>query len=448
MNFRTAILSIVTFCAAVSSAAQNFNVSSSLQSHVEYLCSDSVPGRKAGTEGERMASDYVYDRLKEAGVVMLTGKEGQDFTIEAPDGDIKSRNIVGVVQGYDTLLRNEYILVGAHVDNLGLLETTVDGRKVVKKYPGADDNASGVAALIELARLVAANDFHFRRSILFVAFGASERGLAGSWYFANRAFGDIGSVKAAVNLDMLGRGQKEYPFRVFSSLEKQQLTRLLDKVLDEPVATPPALFEGTLQTSDHLPFYEKKIPVFVFTTGMTHEYRTVDDVPSLIQYRNLERSCNYIFYFLKTLASEGRLVQNEVPTAKASRRSEGDPVYSPADCDKRAQFFHSDEVHFLSSWVYKYLKYPEDAVQEGVQGKVYVTFIVEKNGKISNVELERGVDERLDAEALRVVAASPDWIPAKIDGKAVRSRITIPVEFRLAKKFSISFKNGIKKKRK
>lgn len=415
---------------------------------MEYLCSDSIPGRGAGTPGERMATDYVYDRLKEAGVVMLCGRDGQDFTIETPEGDIHSRNIVGVVQGYDTLLRNEYILVGAHVDNLGLLETTVDGRTAIKKFPGADDNASGVAALIELARLVADNDFHFRRSILFVAFGASERGLAGSWYFANRAFGDMACVKGAVNLDMLGRGGRENPFRVFSSLDRQRFNSLLDKVLDEPVATPPVLFEGTLQTSDHLPFYEKKIPVFVFTTGMNREYRTEDDLPSLVQYRNLERSCNYIFYFLKVLASEGHLEVREVSSTKVSDRIGGETVYSPADCDKRAQFFHSDELHFLSSWVHKYLKYPESALNEGIQGKVYVTFIVEKNGKVTNVEIERGVDERLDAEALRVVSASPDWIPAKIDGKQVRSRVTVPVEFRLAKKFSISLKNGIKKKRK
>ena len=400
MDLRTAIISILTFCAAVSSAAQNFNVSSSLQSHVEYLCSDSIPGRRAGTAGERMATDYVYDRLSEAGVEMLCGKEGQDFTIEDPEGDIHSRNIVGVVQGYDTLLRNEYILVGAHIDNLGSLETTVDGRTVVKKFPGADDNASGAAALIELARLVAANDFHFRRSILFVAFGASEKGLAGSWYFVNRAFEDIGNVKGAVNLDMLGRGGRENPFRIFSSLDRQHLNTLLDKVLNEPVATPPALFEGVLQTSDHLPFYEKNIPVFVFTTGMNREYRTENDLPSLVDYRSLERSCNYIFYFLKTLASEGQLESRVTPAGRASDRLGKDPVYSPADCDKRAQFFHSDELHFLSAWVHKYLKYPEDALNEGIQGKVYVTFIVEKNGRVTNVEIERGLDERLDAYLL------------------------------------------------
>lgn len=412
---------------------------------METLCTVSDEGRKAGSEGEKAAAGYVYDCLKEAGVVMITGRDGQDFTIESAGGDIKSRNIVGVVQGYDATLRNEYILVGAHIDNLGSVTTRIDGRQVTTAYQGADDNATGAAALIELARLVAANDFHFRRSILFVAFGASECGLAGSWYFANRAFDDMANVKAAVNLDMLGRGNADNPFRVFSSLDKPRLKALLDKVLDEPVVTPPSLFEGTVQTSDHLPFYEKGIPVFLFTTGITHEYHTVYDTPDLVLYPNLERSCNYIFWFLKTLSCE----RNVAPPVdrKAPKSDGGEPVYAQSVCDKRAQFFHSDEAHFLSSWVYKYLRYPDEAVSEGIQGKVLVSFVVEKTGKVTNVEVVEGADPLLDAEALRVVSVSPDWIPAKLKGKTVRSRITVPVEFRLAANPSVGIKNWVRRKK-
>lgn len=444
---RAALSAILLFCAAVSSAAQNFIISDSLRGHVEYLCSDSLEGRRAGSDGERSAAEYVYKCFKDAGVVMLTPIEGQDFKITAPGGDIDSRNVVGVVEGYDPLLKHEYILVGAHLDNVGSVETTVDGQRVKRIFPGADDNASGVAALIELAKLVSSCDFHFRRSVLLVAFGASECGLAGSWYFANRAFPEMDKVKAAVILDMLGRGDDRSRFRVFSSYGKAQAASILEAVLDEPVVTPPTTFGGTVQNSDHMPFYEKGIPVFLFTTGMTHEYHTVGDTPQMVSYLGLERICNYVFYFLKTVSCRNDLspVEEKAPVVFDDG---GDTVFYPADCDKRAQFFHSDERHFLSAWVYKYLKYPQEAIDEGIQGKVTVTFVVEKNGKVSNVAIVKGVDPLLDEEVLRVVSASPDWIAAKIKGKAVRTRITLPVEFRLSSNYSIGLKGLNTKKKK
>ena len=97
----------------------------------------------------------------------------------------------------------------------------------------------------------------------------------------------------------------------------------------------------------------------------------------------------------------------------------------------RPQFFHSNEKHFLTHWVYKYLKYPASAIRENVQGQVLVSFIIEKDGSVTNVEVEHGIDDRLDDEAVRVIAVSPKWIPGRIRGEKVRTRIVIPVEFRL-----------------
>ena len=82
--------------------------------------------------------------------------------------------------------------------------------------------------------------------------------------------------------------------------------------------------------------------------------------------------------------------------------------------------------------MYKYLRYPDEAISEGIQGRVTVGFVVEKDGSVSHVEVVSGVDERLDTEAVRVVSASPKWIPGKIQGKTVRTRIVLPIEFKLA----------------
>ena len=425
---KTALSLLILFCAAALVAAQNFSVEPALRKHVSYLCAEELQGRKAGTAGEALASDYVYRALRDAGVQMLCDEAGQDFSIADSAATLHSCNIVGIVEGYDRRLRDEYIVVGAHLDGLGAMTVTVNGRPQTRIYPGADDNASGVATLIELARLVAANNWLFARSVVFAVFGAGECGMAGSWYFANRSFGEVGSIRAMINLDMLGRGNDRNPFRVFSTLPKYQLDTLLSQTLDRQPAVRPAPFEGTLQTSDHLPFYEKEIPVIVFTTGKTREYRTVSDTPNLIFYKNMERQCNYLFNFLLTVAA----APADQLQLKQQSSAPGEPVYSAADCDTRPQFFHSDERHFLKTWVYKYLRYPQEAVSEGIQGRVSVSFIVEKDGSVTHVEVDTGVDPRLDAEAVRVVSVSPKWIPGKIAGRSVRTRLVLPIDFRLA----------------
>lgn len=411
-------------------AAQSFNVATSLRRHVDRLCSEEFSGRKAGTEGERKAAAYIFDALEGAGAVMLTDKGGQDFKIINGDDAIASMNIVGIVEGYDETLRGEYIVVGAHMDHMGVNPLTINGRKTTQLYPGADANASGVAMMIELARLVRDNSWMFPRSVIFVGFGAAECGLAGSWYFANRAFEQIGQVKAMVNLDMIGRGDEKNPFQVFSQMAPGDFDYLMARTKEEPVGQAPVFASSVLAASDYLPFYEKKIPVVHFTTGMTREYQTVRDVPSLVLYDRMESGCCFIYHFLKVLAS-----QEEIPAIGSERSGKmgEERVYSPSECDVRPQFFHSDERHFLESWVYKYQKYPKAAVEHNIKGTVLVSFIVEKDGSVTNVQIERGVDELLDDEAIRVISVSPKWIPGQVKGSKVRTRITIPVEFRLAK---------------
>lgn len=424
---------IFFFCAVAVSAAQNFNVAPSLRKHVEYLASDSLEGRAAGSPGEKAAASYIYKNLEKAGVVMLTGESGQDFTIADPSGDISSCNILGIVQGCDSLLRSEYIVVGAHYDGVGCNRMTVNGQAVNQIYPGADANASGVSMLIELARQVALCDFMFPRSIIFVCFGAGEKSVAGSWYFANRAFEGMDKVKAMIDLNMLGHRSASNPFQLLSQISRGDMDHILDLTGMEPISIMPQPSSNFTFSSDFLPFYEKKIPVFCFTTGLSRESRSFKDVPSSLSYQDMEMECNYIYYFLKDLASCG----DDMPTlnegAVKKKVSGSDRIYSASECDKRPQFFHSDERHFLKSWVYKYVRYPAQAIKEGIQGTVMVSFIVEKNGELSDIKVVEGVDELLDEEALRVVRVSPKWIPGQVRGVKVRTRITIPVQFILRK---------------
>ena len=427
---------MLEFCAATL-AAQNFAVAPSLRRHVQALCAEELEGRKAGSEGERLAARYLYDALRDAGVLMLTDSLGQDFSISTAAGEIHSQNIVGIVQGSDPELRGEYVVVGARYDHLGTHTLTVDGEPVVQLYPGADCNASGVAMLIELACLVA--DYHglFRRSVIFVGFGAGEQGMAGAWYFANRAFSEMGNVAAMVDLDCLGRSGEDHPFRYFSPLLSTDMNYLLNQTAEQPVVTLPVRSEGVQPSSDYLAFHERGVPVFLFTSGTAREHRTIRDTPRLLDYGAMETRCHYLYYFLQVLCGVDEINSG---TADARRPDKPERVYAVSDCDVRPQFFHADEKHFLSSWVYKYLKYPRAALEHNVQGQVLVGFIVEKDGSVTNVTVEHGVDDLLDEEAVRVVSVSPKWIPGQIKGEKVRVKIVLPVEFRLSSKWDMGLK--------
>ena len=402
-----------------------------IKEHVRELSAASLEGRKAGSEGERLAAEYVGNMFKEYGVDLLTPKDGELFGIKTESGDtLTSRNVIGFVQGYDKNLRDQYIVVGARLDNLGTMELTVDGRPVERIFYGANGNASGLAVMLELARMVQTNSILFRRSVLFVAFGASNQTYAGSWYFLNRSFKDVANIDAMINLDMLGTGYNGFYAYTSSNADLNALIRTqtgeLQPILPELTAEEP-------YPSDHRAFYSKEIPSVLFTTGRYPQHNTDKDTQGIIDYEAMERELEYIYNFTVALANTGMTLTFRPD--EVSKKTEVEGVVPYFDCDQRPQFFgSSDPRHFLREWVYQYLKYPGSALQQGVQGTVMVEFVIEKDGKVTGVKVLKGVSDELDAEAVKVVSASPKWKPGKVSGNKVRSSISIPVEFRLEKK--------------
>lgn len=404
---------------------------SAVKAHVRELSSAMYEGRKAGSEGERMAAQYVEGLLKEYGVDLLSPDGGDKFGIMQEEGDtLTSCNVIGFVQGYDESLRDRYIVVGARLDNMGTQKMTVDGQPYEKILYGANGNASGLAMLLELAKKTQTTSALFRRSVLFVAFGSSGETYAGSWYFLNRSFGDAENIDAMINLDMLGTGYKGFYAYTSSNADMNALIRTLEGELlpirPEIVSTEPC-------PSDHRAFYAKEIPSVMFTTGRYPEYNTERDTQSILDYDMMERELEYIYNFTLTLSNlkdAPLFYPGKVPGRKAK---EGVVPYY--DCDQKPTFLGSSDIRkFMEQWVYQYLKYPASAVRDGVQGRVQVEFIIDKEGKVTDVKVAKGVSEELDAEAIRVIAASPKWKPGKVSGLKVSTSITIPVEFRLTKK--------------
>ena len=359
-----------------------------MKEQVGYLSSAALEGRKAGSEGERAAAEYVSEVLSSYGVDVISGDDGEVFGIRQENGDtLQSRNVIGFIPGYDHELRDKYIVIGARLDNLGASTVTVDGESRQKIFYGANGNASGLTLLMQLARKLSTNSVLLKRSVLLVAFGSSVDLCAGSWYFLNRSFPDVENIDAMVNLDMLGRM-----------------------------------------------FYDKEIPSVFFTTGMYSGYNTDKDTAWTLEYDGMERVLEYIYNFTLELVNGAAPDFREADESGRRFRDSADIVpYS--ECDVKPAFLgSSDPSAFLTKWVYVYLRYPEEAVENGIQGRVLVNFVLDEKGKVHDVRVVRGVNELLDAEAVRVVSASPNWRPARVRGEKVKCEISMYIEFKLEKR--------------
>ena len=148
---------------------------------------------------------------------------------------------------------------------------------------------------------------------------------------------------------------------------------------------------------------------------------------------DMELELEYIYNFTLELANGAApsFFPDRTPAAPAVSAG-AIPYY---ECDIQPTFLGStDPKVFLEKWVYAYLKYPQEAVRNGVQGRVLVDFVIDEKGKMTDVKVLKGVDPLLDAEAVKVVSASPDWKPARLQGRKVRSEMSLYVEFKLEKR--------------
>ncbi|MFU8859249.1 MAG: M28 family peptidase [Cyclonatronaceae bacterium] len=199
-----------------------------------------------------------------------------------------ARNVIGMVQG--TLNPERYIVVGAHYDHLGFGEhASLYNGPEPRIHAGADDNASGTAALLELAHFYAENPPRY--SLLFLAFSAEEMGLLGSEYFMVNPVVPVGNILAMINLDMIGR-LTDGQLAIFGTGSSDIWDDLIGGISIEGIeaglrATGPG-------SSDHTSFYVREIPVLHYFTGTHAEYHRPGDLPELINYEGLAGVVNHV----------------------------------------------------------------------------------------------------------------------------------------------------------
>ena len=217
--------------------------------------------------------------------------------------EVTTQNVVALLPGYDATLKNEYIVIGAHHDHLGWGGKGSGSRRPDTSaiHNGADDNASGVAAVLELAEKLATKKH--KRSILFMTFGAEEMGLLGSKYFTSNPLVDKKDLKHMFNLDMVGRLNPEKPTLTVGGtgtgvgLEEFLLDHAVD--YDFMLSTTPDGYGP----SDHAAFYVEDVPVSFFFTGITEEYHTPEDDVATINIAGEKAIADYTYDLVKDLSN-------------------------------------------------------------------------------------------------------------------------------------------------
>ncbi|MEE9218841.1 MAG: M28 family peptidase [Acidobacteriota bacterium] len=210
-------------------------------------------------------------------------------------------NVLGILRGSDPELRRQVVLLGAHYDHLGRgghhsLEPDARGQI----HNGADDNASGVSALLEIARALARRRSEIGRSVLFAAFAGEEMGLLGSSHYVSNPALPLERTVAMINLDMVGRS-REGRLNVGGVGSSPRFEALVRR-LNEPYGLSLQLSSGGFGPSDHTPFYARQIPVLFFFTGAHRDYHRPSDDARHINYESLVRITGLVTDLARDLA--------------------------------------------------------------------------------------------------------------------------------------------------
>jgi Zn-dependent M28 family amino/carboxypeptidase len=235
---------------------------------------------------------------------------------------IPTRNVAMLLPGSDPVLKNEYVVIGAHFDHLGMGGLGSGSRKAdtAAIHFGADDNASGVAMALELAEKLAANPKSHKRSIVVALFSGEEMGLLGSKKFAENPAIDLKKVNAMVNLDMVGRLTDSTKLQIGGVGTAEPLRKIITAMCDTLVLKLFLSEEG-YGPSDHASFYSKDIPVLFMTSGAHMDYHTPADSWDKINYNGMAKISDLAYQIISEAANmDSKLIFKEAGPKMASGR--------------------------------------------------------------------------------------------------------------------------------
>jgi hypothetical protein len=271
-----------------------------IKKHITYLASDELKGRATGSDEEKKAADYIIKEFKEIGLTPFNNsylrpfkyKVGKNMHDTSTVGAIEktANNVAGFLDNKAQLT----VVIGGHYDHLGLghdhnsLEADPEG----KIHNGADDNASGTAGVIELARYFANNKVKEPFNIMFICFSGEELGLYGSKKYLDFFDVHLTRINYMINMDMIGRLNPENKLIVYGVGTSPVWVPLIDSLKPEKLSIKKD--SAGIGPSDHASFYLKDIPVLAFFTGQHKDYHKPGDDADKINYAGEVKVLDYV----------------------------------------------------------------------------------------------------------------------------------------------------------
>lgn len=257
---------------------------------------------------------------KQAAEKLANAKE-VTLTTDVVRVEVAANNVIGVLEGSDPVLKNEAIVIGAHYDHLGRGGEGSLAPRSGEIHHGADDNASGTAGVLELARIFSAQRSKLRRSLVFIAFSGEEEGLLGSNYYVNHPLVPLDKTVAMINMDMIGR-MKDSKLSIGGVGTAKEWRQLIGS--GDTLAL--TLNEDGYGPSDHSSFYIKQIPVLFFWTGTHNDYHKPSDTFDKINYTDEARILKMVARIVRDIdAADQRLTYTKAKVD--SPRTGGFRVY-------------------------------------------------------------------------------------------------------------------------
>jgi len=271
--------------------------------HVAYLTSDKLQGRAASTIGDTLTVEYLQGILSTMEGVTLLGDNGVQVVpyrsrISRADTTRISAttfNVVGFIEAGDPANRKQTVILGAHYDHLGMRMVN----DTLRIHPGADDNATGVAFMLENAREIAAQRDRLKTNVIIIFFGAEERGIIGARYYVEHPLKPIEEVKAMVNVDMFGRFRNGLTMRGLGTAHEAM--PILSKFQNPDKIDIIFEMRGTGPT-DYSAFYRKGIPAFSFSTRQHDDYHTWRDTYDKVNFPGMVTARDYVWQLIEVLA--------------------------------------------------------------------------------------------------------------------------------------------------